>query len=282
MVESQQVTVFNCISLRKLIWLLVLLSAAFVFYQVLLIQQKQASQLIAQKQAAERELAEQAAAKLNELPEYSDKLITDLFHAMLAPPFNKLDVTGRELDPAATNWQCAQSNDTGLIWEVKTRDGGLRDASYTYSWFAAGDNNFRLPSGRTDGGACLYSDCDTGDYIERVNKQKLCGVSNWRLPTTEELSTIVHQSNYIPKVDLRYFPNAKSYYYWSNTVYANYYDPNKYAHFPGMQAFQYWSEILAINDYSLMTSVNFLNGLSYGARKSRNYHIRLVSGSLSE
>ena len=79
-------------------------------------------------------------------------------------------------------------------------------------------------------------------------------------------------------MDRRYFPNTRSYYYWSNTVYADFYDPDEYAHFPAVQAFQYWSEILSINDYSLMTSVNFLNGLPYGARKSRNYHIRLVSG----
>ena len=280
MVSSPNVTVFNRISLRKFILLLLLACVTALILQVLVNQREQVARLESSKKAEEaRILAEEEAAKKLDFPEYSDQLVTDLFNALLAPPYEKLDIHGNWLDQSATRWQCVQSVDTNLVWEVKTNDGGLRDSDFTYSWFDQAITADEQGSGRHNGGACLYSDCDTSDYIERINKQKLCGISDWRLPTTDELASIVHESRYIPKIDLRFFPNAKSYYYWSNTVYANFYDPEKYAHFPGVQAFQYWSEILSVNDYSLMTSVNFLNGLPYGARKSRNYHIRLVSSS---
>ena len=199
-----------------------------------------------------------------------------LFDTVLAPPYTKLDYFGEVLASEAKQWQCVRSNDTGLVWEIKTRDGGLRDATYTYSWFHQARE---AVSGLGDGGSCLYSNCDTQGYIDALNQRRVCGIENWRLPTTRELQTLVTPTRYIPKIDTRYFPNGQSYYYWTDTVYANFYDPEQYASFPGVQAFQYWSEILSINDYSLMTSVNFLNGLPYGARKSRNYHIRLVSGS---
>ena len=279
MVGSQQVTVFNRFSLRAVVlWLLLIVISAFSV-QLYLNSLDQAAQLEAGRKAElERIKAEEEAEKVSF--EYSDELITDLFYALLAPPYEKIDIHGSDLNQDAKSWQCVRSNDTQLTWEVKSNDGGMRDGNHTYSWYSAGIANLILGSGNKDGGACLHSDCDTHDYIERVNQQQLCGISDWRLPTTEELATIVHDTAQATKVDRRYFPNTRSYYYWSNTVYADFYDPDEYAHFPAVQAFQYWSEILSINDYSLMTSVNFLNGLPYGARKSRNYHIRLVSGEM--
>ena len=105
---------------------------------------------------------------------------------------------------------------------------------------------------------CLHAICDTHAYIESINQRRLCGRGDWRLPSTEELQSLVAETNYIPKIDYRYFPHGRSFYYWSDTIFATYYDPSKYFPFPSTQAFQYWSEILSMNDYSLMTSVNFL------------------------
>lgn len=36
---------------------------------------------------------------------------------------------------AATPWNCVRDNVTGLIWEVKTDDGALRDKDNTYTWY---------------------------------------------------------------------------------------------------------------------------------------------------
>ncbi|MEM7210169.1 MAG: DUF1566 domain-containing protein [Pseudomonadota bacterium] len=227
------------------------------------------------RQAAQA--AHQQALALEQAKRAEQERLTKLYESLQIPPYTKLDNRGDVLDVDSERWQCAKSTLTGLIWEVKTNDGGLRDGQFTYSWMESISGDHTPLSGRVDGGQCLYTNCDTHAYIETINEIGLCGQSNWRLPTTSELESLVLLRNYIPKIDSRYFPHAKSFYYWSDTVYANYYDPDKYAHFPGVQAFQYWSEILSVNDYSLMTSVNFMNGLAYGARKSRNYHIRLVS-----
>lgn len=40
-----------------------------------------------------------------------------------------------EFGNAQTNWGCTRDNETGLIWEIKTNDGGLRDISWVYPWF---------------------------------------------------------------------------------------------------------------------------------------------------
>ncbi len=258
-----------------------LLAAGLVLYQTMLKHKAQLVRLEASRQADRiRLLAEQEAEREQSHSGYDDALVTEIFNALLAPPFTKLDLHGNALDQSADNWHCVKSNDTDLIWEVKTRDGGLRDATHNYSWFTPGDGDTVPVSGRKDGGLCLYSDCDTNAYIEAINKKQLCGLSDWRLPAIEELRSIVLDSAYIPKIDPRYFPNTRSYYYWSDTIYASYYDPEVQSRFPGVQAFQYWAEVLSINDYNLMTGVNYMNGLPYGARKHRNYHIRLVSGRM--
>ena len=41
--------------------------------------------------------------------------------------FTKLDVDGRVLPTEAEQWHCVQDNVTGLVWEIKTNDGGLHD-----------------------------------------------------------------------------------------------------------------------------------------------------------
>ncbi|MEM7293325.1 MAG: DUF1566 domain-containing protein [Pseudomonadota bacterium] len=278
MVADRPLAHFDLFTWRKLVLFAFIGLAAWVYHNSQLKLLEQDAFLEASRIAEEeaRIAAEQAALNLSHT-EYSDEMIIDVFNSLLSPPYTKLDFFGAELDLTANQWQCVKSNDTHLVWEVKTRDGGLRDAQFTYSWFTAGSVDAMPVSGRPDGGSCLYANCDTDAYIEAINQRKLCGRSNWRLPSTAELESLVYDTVYIPKLDPRFFPHGRSYYYWSDTIYANYYDPDKFAHFPGMQSFQYWSQLLSINDYSLMTSVNFLNGFAYGARKSRNYHIRLVS-----
>ena len=44
---------------------------------------------------------------------------------ILADQSQVWDYNGSE--PAGTQWSCVRDNDTGLYWEVKTNDGGLRD-----------------------------------------------------------------------------------------------------------------------------------------------------------
>ena len=44
----------------------------------------------------------------------------------------------------AVNGGCVQDNVTGLMWEVKTTDGGLRDWTKTYTNYSPADSGLRL------------------------------------------------------------------------------------------------------------------------------------------
>lgn len=134
-----------------------------------------------------------------------------------------------------TDWACTKDNATGLIWEIKTTDGGLHDSSNTYTWFQSQNSN-----GTENGGVCKGSDCDTDAYTKSVNKQTLCGSQNWRMASYEELSSLVQcsggkynklddsllngsvcaASNGAEILKATYFPdlNANNSWYWTNSA----------------------------------------------------------------
>ena len=90
------------------------------------------------------------------------------------------------LGTGVTNWGCTKDLVTGLVWEIKTSDGGLRDYRST------------------------YLQGDVGAYVSQVNSQGLCGSSNWRVPTVHELASIVNANVGSPglALDVNWFPNT--------------------------------------------------------------------------
>ena len=143
--------------------------------------------------------------------------------------FTKLDSNGNALDASATDWSCVQDNVTGLIWEVKTDDGGLRDADDRYNWYNTDPaTNGGFEGYADDDGNICYgynaSDpatyCNTEAFAARVNAVGLCGATDWRLPDIEELRSIVDYSRYGPSIDTDYFPNTPSGVYWSASPFA--------------------------------------------------------------
>ncbi len=154
------------------------------------------------------------------------------------------------LGNAATDWGCTQDDKTGLIWEVKTTDGGLRDQSYTYTWYEPDNTKNGGGAGTSNGGSCKGSDCDTYSYKNAVNNKGLCGASDWRLPTKDELLGIVKAGATNPSIDTAYFPNTQSYWFWSSSPSASY---SNHAWF-----------------------VFFSGGGSYDDFKSSNFFVRLV------
>ena len=138
--------------------------------------------------------------------------------------FTKLDANGNALPASATEWSCVKDNVTGLIWEVKTDDGGLRDKDNTYTWYNSDSNTNGGNAGTENGGTCPDAgNCDTEKYVASVNAAGLCGYNDWRMPIKEELRSIVNYGAYNPAIETAYFPNTVGSYYWTASPYASYY-----------------------------------------------------------
>ena len=158
--------------------------------------------------------------------------------------FTKLDVNGDALadqtqDYATNPWSCVKDNVTGLIWEVKTDDGGLHDKYHTYTWYnstglndggdhGVGDTGVGTTTG-FENSATVYAGsdhctnnrrCDTEKFVADVNAAALCGFNDWRVPVIDELNNIVARNRVNPAIDTSYFPHATSSSYWSASPYA--------------------------------------------------------------
>jgi len=145
--------------------------------------------------------------------------------------YTKLDSSGAPLSQSAASWDCVQDNVTGLIWEVKTDDDGLHDKDDRYNWY----NTDSATNGGADGYADDHGDicygynnsdsatyCNTQAYVNRVNTASLCGATDWRMPTVNDLESLVHYGRSNPAIDTGYFPNTVSSYVWSGSPYAAY------------------------------------------------------------
>jgi hypothetical protein len=129
--------------------------------------------------------------------------------------YTKLDASGNDLADSATNWAMVRDNVTGLIWEVKTDDGGIHDKGDTYTWYDSNNaTNGGDPGTPGDG-------TDTEDFIDELNVSNFGGHSDWRLPTRMELAMLINDNKYLPSINEDYFPNTVSSCYWSSTASAS-------------------------------------------------------------
>ncbi len=140
------------------------------------------------------------------------------------PGYAKLDAAGNALDAAAPAWACVRDEATGLTWEAKTEDGGLRSVEHRHLWFNPVANGNGGEPGSADVsdtcGNTIGFACNTANYVSYVSESALCGATDWRLPTQAELLTLVHAGNQKPSIDTGFFPNTASVPYWSSTTYA--------------------------------------------------------------
>lgn len=130
--------------------------------------------------------------------------------------FTKLDSSGNPLPASANNWSCVKDNVTGLIWEIKTNDGGLRDMNHSYSWYNSNPATNGGAVGTESGGSCYNAGrCDTEKFVADVNATGLCGANDWRMPSISELQSIVDYSRVHPAIDTTWFPNTSGW-LWSS------------------------------------------------------------------
>ncbi|MCD8523774.1 MAG: DUF1566 domain-containing protein [Saccharospirillaceae bacterium] len=112
--------------------------------------------------------------------------------------FTKLDNDGNALPDTATEWRCIRDNVTGLIWENKTTDENA--VGIGFSGLADPRHGQRLYNGSTSNDPDLDDNTYSTDarfsgsvsnLIATANADALCGYTDWRLPTANELLGIV-------------------------------------------------------------------------------------------
>ena len=163
-----------------------------------------------------------------------------------------------KLGTGTTDWACTKDTQTGLTWEVKTTDDGLRDYENTYSWYEPDAKKNGGDAGTQNGGTCNGSQCDTYAFTNAVNANGLCGKKDWRMPTLAELEGLITKTSTVNQplndslyIDANYFPNTH-YGYWSSSPFAG--------------------------DSGLAWDVYFSGGYSGSYGKNNSDNVRLVRG----
>ncbi|MDP2903835.1 MAG: DUF1566 domain-containing protein [Methylovulum sp.] len=158
--------------------------------------------------------------------------------------FTKISSIGAALPVTASSWVCVKDNVTGLIWENKTAGGGLHDGDNGYTNYSAdyGSGNLGQAS-------------DASGFVAAVNQQGLCGSKAWRLPSADELQSLVDYGVAYPgpTIDTAFFPNTQNNAFWSSS-------PN-----------------VGNTDYAWY--VNFSNGNVSNGNRSGSLPVRLVRAS---
>lgn len=169
--------------------------------------------------------------------------------------FTKLDMAGNALADDAPEWACVRDNHTGLIWETKIQmtvapagnglapkkkgggggggsteptpepsslptaiQSGSRKFDQKFKW---GGTSAQIKEGQTYG--TQYDEWNS--LINDANTESLCGITDWRVPSRGELTSILNyhsslESNDKAAADTNYFPHTQLGYYWSSTPYA--------------------------------------------------------------
>ena len=144
----------------------------------------------------------------------------------------KLGFAGETLENNTKKWSCVADKATGLVWEKRDPTTALHGHD-TYIWYQPEQANPGIPRAHPEldwaDSTCFgfnpldaSSFCNTSDYAERVNQSNYCGFSDWRLPTANELLTLVDPDrklrNISPLIDTRFFPFHKPFLFWTSTV----------------------------------------------------------------
>ena len=149
-------------------------------------------------------------------------------------------------------WPCVLDRQTGLTWEVKSRKPGLHHRLNTYSWFNPNPRFNGGLAGQPGGTKCHSRPCDTNAFIIASNKIGWCNAHDWRLPTREELRSLVNYTTTSPgpTLDTKAFPGAVAQFFWSANSGSK--NPN-----------EAWG-------------IGFAFGFDYTYYKSNQVHVRLV------
>lgn len=140
----------------------------------------------------------------------------------------KLSSTGEMLAADAEQWSCVKDLQTGLIWEVKDANAGIRHKDTLFA-FKPSDRESIFPAEVAEAscdnaeGVCTVSQYES--YINNLNNGVgLCGHSGWKLPKFNELYSLVHfgstdknDGEVLLGIDVNYFPETHAGDIWTAT-----------------------------------------------------------------
>lgn len=141
--------------------------------------------------------------------------------------YTKLNAKGKTATDKPDAAHCVLDNQTGLVWELKTDDDGVHDKDKTYRWGGRGAEQI---------GEKFFDDWNA--LIDGSNSEKLCGFSDWRVPTIDELKTLV-AAGANPAIDTSFFPLTLPKPYWSVSAYKNYPEHGQTVHFETGASYYY-------------------------------------------
>lgn len=142
--------------------------------------------------------------------------------------------------PATAPMSRFKAGAEGTITDTQTKKSWLR-CPVGMSW-----------SGSTCTGQSLtYKWNDALEMVNEYNAKKAGGRSNWRLPTVEELNTLVEKQCFKPAINLEAFPYSPESGFWTDSS------------LEGVQP-RVWI-------------VHFLHGQQYIANKKQDWRIRLIA-----
>ena len=126
--------------------------------------------------------------------------------------------------------ECVQDNNTGLVWEGKTASPATsRLGTSKYSNFD-GDGLGQKSGGINASSTEIAASTNSIGYINSVNTSGLCGYTDWRLPTKEQMLGILASSG-SPRFDTTWFPNMQAALYWSSSSFVGFVDYAYYVDF---------------------------------------------------
>ena len=170
--------------------------------------------------------------------------------------YTKIANNGAELPDSASqgsnagDWACTRDNASGLIWEVKTPAGGVRDLNQTYTHYDDA-TQAQKSAGSHPTQAEIDAASNSTGWVNAVNVSALCGHRDWKMPSLIELEALVDTAT-VPSINPTFFPNTPASDFWSAS--------------PDLeQPHNAWN-------------VSFSYGYSYSYYRGDGYHLRLVRG----